>query len=200
MKKFIVAIIAILIATMFVSCGNCPYREKDVEKQIEKAVSLDISSDLLIPSSLKITEISYVSIDTLYLADNDYFEHSIGLKVANEMLSNAKTNSEKRTYKTIVDSHLNGIDNVIKTYYSPKQLTEEVYEEPIRAYFVSVDYKCKNAFGVEIENTRYYNVVQWKSSVKQSNGSVNYAFSCKARETDIKAKPIQAIKNDIKFI
>ena len=147
MKNFIYILTAFIASILFVSsCGNYPYREKDVEHQIKESVTNSISFDLLVPSSLKVTEIAYTPMDTVYVADEDYNEYRTSLKVNQKLLSEAKTASDKRIYKMFVERDAEQMKEVIKNYYSPQQLSPTVYTEPLRAYFVSVDYKCKNGF------------------------------------------------------
>ena len=150
--------------------------------------------------SLKITEIAYTPMDTLYVADQDYCEYNRSMRVNQQLMSEAKTKRDKELYAYFIESDKKYIDELIERNYSAQQLSPTVYTEPLRAYFVSVKYKCKNGYGVDVEHKRYFNVVQWKSSVKQPDGSIKYAYDCNAIETTLTSKPAYSYEYGMKFI
>lgn len=192
MKKILVLFTIIAFTC---SCGNYPYREQDIEKQIKEAVAASIRVDLLIPSSLKIMSLSYAPSETFYGADADYHELFICKQIYEKSLTDKKTSSSmKRFYKERINSLDEQMNTIVKDFYSPKILSPTVQTRPNKAYTVSVKYKCKNAFGVEIENTKYFNVLQSKSAVKKDNGNVAYAFDCEAFDSDISLMKVDGRK------
>ena len=200
MKKYIYIFVAIFACIMFNSCDTY-FVDRDgthIEKGIKQAVTEHLECNLLVPSSLSIESICYAQSESIYEADAQYRALKSVLDVQQKSLSEAKTSRDKRIYKESVQRLENEIKEHVEYWYSAKQLSEDVYQEPIKAYVVSVRYSGKNAFGQRLESTDYYNVVQTKSTVKKTDGSIATVYDYEIHESDMLCSPIA--KNDCKWI
>lgn len=183
MKKFIFIFAVILTV---VSCGLSGSESKDDKGNIKETLIRSVKHDLLAPDSFKLISASYCPTDTLYEGDERYSELARSLKVNQQLLSEAKTKSNKQMYQTLIDMDIKCINELIDTWYSPKQLSPDVYTEPVASFVATITYKCKNIYGTEVENTKYYNVIKFHDKVKrQSDGKIVDSYSYEAHETDL---------------
>lgn len=182
MKKFIFIFAVILT---IVSCGSSRSESKGDKGNIKETLIQSVKYNLLAPDSFKLVSASYCPTDTLYEGDERYNEFAMSLKVNQKLLSEAKTKSKKQTYQTLIDMDIKFINELIDLWYSPKQLSPDVYKEPVASFVATITYKCKNKYGTEVQDTKYYNVIKFHDKVKrQSDGKIVDSYSYEAHETN----------------
>lgn len=183
MKKFIFIFAVILT---IVSCGLSGSESKGDKGNIKETLIQSVKYNLLAPDSFKLVSASYCPTDTLYEGDERYNEFAMSLKVNQKLLSEAKTKSKKQTYQTLIDMDIKFINELIDLWYSPKQLSPDVYKEPVASFVATITYKCKNKYGTEVQDTKYYNVIKFHDKVKrQSDGKIVDSYSYEAHETNL---------------
>lgn len=183
MKKFIFIFAVILT---IVSCGSSRSESKGDKGNIKETLIQSVKYNLLAPDSFKLVSASYCPTDTLYEGDERYNEFAMSLKVNQKLLSEAKTKSKKQTYQTLIDMDIKFINELIDLWYSPKQLSPDVYKEPVASFVATITYKCKNKYGTEVQDTKYYNVIKFHDKVKrQSDGKIVDSYSYEAHETNL---------------
>ena len=183
MKKFIFIFAVILT---IVSCGLSGSESKGDKGNIKETLIRRVKYDLLAPDSFKLVSASYCPTDTLYEGDKRYRELARSLKVNQQLLSEAKTKSNKQMYQSLIDMDIKFINELIDLWYSPKQLSPDVYKEPVASFVATITYKCKNKYGTEVQDTKYYNVIKFHNKVKrQSDGKIVDSYSYEAHETNL---------------
>lgn len=183
MKKFIFIFAVILT---IVSCGLSGSESKGDKGNIKETLIRSVKHDLLAPDSFKFVSASYCPTDTLYEGDKRYRELARSLRVDQKLLSEAKTKSKKQTWQELIDMDIKYINDLIDTWYSPKQLSPDVYTEPVASFVATITYKCKNKYGTEVQDTKYYNVIKFHNKVKrQRDGKIVDSYSYEAHETDL---------------
>ena len=200
MKKYIYVLVAFIACLMFNSCDTY-FVDRDgthVEKGIKQAVTIHLENNLLVPSSLSIESIFYAQSNGIYEADAEYRALKSVLDVQQKSFSEAKSSFDKKVYKESVQRLENEIKEYVEYWYSAKQLSADVYQEPVKAYIVYVKYSGKNAFGQRLESTDYYNVVQTKSAVKRNDGTIATVYDYEIHESDMLCSPLS--RSDCKRI
>ena len=183
MKKFIFIFAVILT---IVSCGSSRSESKGDKGNIKETLIQSVKYNLLAPDSFKLVSASYCPTDTLYVGVERSNEFAMSLKVKQKVLSEAKTKSKKQTYQTLIDMDIKFINELIDLWYSPKQLSPDVYKEPVASFVATITYKCKNKYGTEVQDTKYYNVIKFHDKVKrQSDGKIVDSYSYEAHETNL---------------
>lgn len=203
MKKIITLItIAILSAIAFTSCDNGYFVDRDGthhEKGIKQAIETHLECGLVVPSSLKIESIYYSPAQTIYEADAEYRAMSKLIEADKHLLSEAKTKREKKTWQDSIERLSSELEEYLSYHYSAKKLSDDVYNEPIKAWKVLVSYSAENAYGQRLEEDEYYNIVQVKATVRRSSdGKICTVYDYEIHESDRLMSPLT--DNDCKSI
>lgn len=203
MKKIIALLTIVIFSTIiFASCDSGYFVDRDGthhEKGIKRAIEEHLEYNVLVPSSLKIESIYYSPAQTIYEADAEYRAINKLIEADKHLLSEAKTKREKKTWQDSIERLSSELDEYLSYHYSAKKLSDDVYNEPIKAWKVRVSYSAENAYGQRLEADEYYNIVQVKATVKRSSdGKICTVYDYEIHDSDILMTPLA--DNDCKSI